>query len=136
MLLVQVHSCVLTRSKHAAVAAGRRRQGSGSRGGGDRHQHIQLERFHDVVILFQDFFCPIFGPFLWSPCGIWPRFYIQLVYRAILPFTYTHILFRTKKVYFKAKVDMFLPLMIINFLMRTPQNTETLFLDLSLPMNI
>ena len=80
MLLVQVHSCVLTRSKHAAVAAaavagwrrrqvggGAARQGGGSSGGcsggGDRHQHIQLELLHDVVILFQDFFF-IFVPSL------------------------------------------------------------------------
>ena len=70
MLLVQVHSCVLTRSKHAAavataaaaaaVAAGQWRR--------RRHQRIQLQRFHDVVILFQDFFfCPIFGPLLEVP---------------------------------------------------------------------
>ena len=77
MLLVQVHSCVLTRSKHAAVAAGRRRQGSGSRGGGDRHQHIQLERFHDVVILFQDFFfffVPSLAPSCGPPVGYGPGF--------------------------------------------------------------
>ena len=61
---------------------------------------------------------------IWTPLLLGPQFYIQLVYRANLPFTLTSknlsfSLIWTKKVYFKAKIKFFLTFILINFFVHT-----------------